>query len=60
MKNGEDIIIYDPFYDAQDMFINYYCLFLCGLCASMAMSRFEKTKPKPAFGRKSEYLSSKS
>ena len=29
----------------QDMFINYYYLFLCGLCASVAMSTVEKTKP---------------
>ncbi len=45
MKNGEDIIIYDPFDFVQDMFINYCCLFLCDLCTSVVMSRFEKTNP---------------
>ena len=42
MYNEQDIIIYDPFDFAQDMFINYYCLFLCGLCASVANSDLKK------------------
>ena len=33
----ENFAIYDPFDFAQDMFIIYYYLFLCGLCASVAI-----------------------
>ena len=39
---SEDFGIYDPFDDAQDRFFNYYYLFLCGLCASVANSDLKK------------------
>jgi len=41
-QNGENFVIYDLL-----ITIDYFSV------ASVAMSRFEKTNPKPAFGRKS-------